>query len=234
MLDSMPTLLMARVRPLLLDAGIFLASSHETESRQQRKSGERRILSDRKAHEQRFLLPIGREVADPRLSGAVRAAEGDRLPEKRHSSFRGYKSGQSPQKLALAVTGDARDSDDLAAARRHGDVVEILSLKPRHRQAGCVRLQRIRLRRVGVAEGAPHDEAEDLIVRDLVDTRCALDLAVPHHCDTVGDLTNLLEAVRDVALTFSKRISTRSAVSAAVGSSRINTLGSIASAFASS
>ena len=143
-------------------------------------------------------MPIGREVGDPRLSGAVRAAEGDRLPEKRHCSFRGYKPAQSPQELALTVTGDARNSDDLAAARRHGDVVEILSLKPRHRQAGCVRLRRIRLRRVGVAEGAPHDEAEDLIVRDLVDTRCALDLAVPHHCDMISDLTNLLEAVRDV------------------------------------
>ena len=49
-----------------------------------------------------------------------------------------------------------------------------------------------------MAKGAPYDEAEDLVVRDLVDARCALDLAVPHHRDPISDLTNFLEAVRDI------------------------------------
>ncbi len=49
-----------------------------------------------------------------------------------------------------------------------------------------------------MAKGAPYDEAEDLVVRDLVDAGCALDLAIPHHGDPISDLTNLLKAVRDV------------------------------------
>ena len=40
-----------QIRPLLLYGGIFLTPAHETESRQQRKSGERRILPNRQTHE---------------------------------------------------------------------------------------------------------------------------------------------------------------------------------------
>jgi hypothetical protein len=187
-----------QIRPLRLYGGIFLTSAHETESRQQRKSGERRILPHRQTHEQSFLLPIGREVANPCLSGAVGAAKSHSLLEKRHSSFGGDKASQSPQELALAVARDARDSDDLAAEGGHRDVVEILARKPGHRQANRVRLRRRPLRRKGVAKGAPYDEAEDLVVRDLVDPRCALDLAIPHHRDPISDLTNLLQAVRNI------------------------------------
>ena len=39
---------------------------------------------------------------------------------------------------------------------------------------------------------------EDFVVRNLVYARCALDLAIPHYCDLVSDLTNFLQTVRDV------------------------------------
>ena len=74
----------------------------------------------------------------------------------------------------------------------------MFSRKPRHRQANRARLGGVRLRRVGMTERTPHDEAKDLIVRNLVDSRGALDLAIAHDCDPISDLTDFLEAVRDV------------------------------------
>src|SRR5580698_813244 len=166
-----------------------------------------------------------------------------RFPAQHCLAVRFDQPSERSQEFALPVSGNAGNTDNLTAVRRHCNIVKAFAREPLHHEHLAAMTYASAFFRIDACDGAADDQTHHLVIRHVADRPRALDDAVTHHRGILRDPPNLLEPMGNVydCRTASggpsdlfKSNSTRSAVSGAVGSSRIRSLGSIARALASS